>query len=84
MRARIAIVGDLDPRSPLHAATTRALAPAADGADAEWLATEAVPAAELADYDGFLIAPGSPYRSVHGALDAIRHARERGVPLVGT
>jgi CTP synthase (UTP-ammonia lyase) len=30
------------------------------------------------------IAPASPYRSMDGALRAIRYARERGVPLVGT
>ncbi len=38
----------------------------------------------LAAYDGLWIAPASPYRSMEGALGAIRYARERGVPLVGT
>jgi len=38
----------------------------------------------LARLDGVWLAPGSPYRSLDGALLAIRHARERGVPLVGT
>lgn len=38
----------------------------------------------LAPYDGVWIAPASPYRSMGGALAAVRYARERGVPLVGT
>jgi len=38
----------------------------------------------LAGYDGLFISPGSPYVSMEGALEAIRYARERGVPLVGT
>ena len=37
-----------------------------------------------ASYAGLLIAPGSPYRSMGGALKAIRVAREQGVPLLGT
>jgi CTP synthase (UTP-ammonia lyase) len=30
------------------------------------------------------IAPSTPYRDTEGALEAIRHAREHDVPLVGT
>jgi CTP synthase (UTP-ammonia lyase) len=42
------------------------------------------PAERLAGYAGLFIAPASPYRSMAGALAAIRFARERGVPLVAT
>jgi CTP synthase (UTP-ammonia lyase) len=35
-------------------------------------------------YTGLVIGPGSPYRDAEAVLDAIRSARERGVPLVGT
>jgi len=38
----------------------------------------------LESFDGFWIAPGSPYRSLDGALRAIRWARERDWPLVAT
>jgi hypothetical protein len=31
-----------------------------------------------------MIGPASPYRSMDGALAAVRLARERGVPLVAT
>jgi CTP synthase (UTP-ammonia lyase) len=88
MTARIAVVGDHDPRNRTHAMTSASLDHV--GLLFEWVATDAVgasasdAAARLAGFDGAWIAPASPYRSMDGALAAIRHARERGVPLVGT
>ena len=38
----------------------------------------------LAGADALLIAPGSPYRNMDGALSAITYARTRDVPLLGT
>ena len=83
----IGIVGDRNPAYLVHRATEEALQhlPAALGF--EWLTTDQIgpdPLAQLAGYAGLLIAPGSPYRSMSGALAAIRYARERGVPLLGT
>ena len=82
----VGIVGDFDARRPPHAATGRALGHA--GLRSEWVATVEVmperPEARLGRYAGLFIASGSPYRSMDGALAAIRYARERGVPLVGT
>jgi CTP synthase (UTP-ammonia lyase) len=82
----VGIVGNFDPTNATHQATNRALAHA--GLRSEWVPTEEVaperPQARLAVYAGLLIAPASPYRSMDGALAAIRLARERGVPLVGT
>jgi CTP synthase (UTP-ammonia lyase) len=81
----IAIVGDFDPANETHLATNAALEHA--GAQFEWVPTEdCANGAEtrLQGYGGILIAPASPYRSMDGALEAIRFARERGVPLVGT
>jgi CTP synthase (UTP-ammonia lyase) len=43
-----------------------------------------MPAEQLKEFVGFLIAPGSPYRSMQGALRVIRFARETGIPLLGT
>ena len=89
MKARIGIVGDFDGR-PTHTATRAALDHAASAADAgtdvRWLATEdlARDAGVLSGLDALLIAPGSPYRSLEGALGAIRFARERDLPLLGT
>jgi CTP synthase (UTP-ammonia lyase) len=67
-------------------ATNQALAYV--GLHAEWVPTVEVmphrPEARLDRYSGLFISPGSPYRSTAGALAAIRFARERGVPFVGT
>jgi len=81
---RIGIVGDFNPRNATHSATNDALAHV--GLVFEWFATDRVgdPAATLAGYAGLWIAPASPYRDMDGALAAVRYARERGVPLVGT
>jgi CTP synthase (UTP-ammonia lyase) len=81
---RIAIVGDYSELKETH----RAIDAELSAADVEyaWIPTTAVddPALTLADCDGLLIASGSPYASMDGALAAIRFARERGLPLVGT
>lgn len=85
-REGIGVVGDFNAVELTHQATNRALAHA--GLRFEWVPTVEVPphdpAARLSDYAGLLIAPASPYRSMEGALGAIRFARERGVPLVAT
>jgi CTP synthase (UTP-ammonia lyase) len=83
--AKVAVVGDWNPANHTHLATNAALEHA--GASFAWVATEACGGdapARLEGYSGIFVAPASPYRSMEGALDAIRHARERGVPLVGT
>jgi CTP synthase (UTP-ammonia lyase) len=79
---RIAIVGELDERKQTHRATNAELTAA--GADCTWVPTGAIgdPARSLGGFNGVVIAPGSPYASLDGALAAIRHARERGMPLV--
>jgi CTP synthase (UTP-ammonia lyase) len=84
-RTRIAVVGDFDPKNPTHRFTNDALEHL--GLGFQWLPTDTIgdePADQLDPHDGLWIAPASPYRSMEGALAAIRHARERGVPLVGT
>lgn len=85
-RDGIGVVGDFDPGEVTHQATNEALTHA--GLGFEWVPTPEVPpdepASRLAGYAGLFIAPASPYRSMEGALGAIRFARERGVPLVAT
>ena len=85
MSASIGIVGDFDPRNRTHQLTSQALEQL--GLGFAWVPTDTIgdePARRLAGYDGLWIAPASPYRSMEGALRAVRHARERGVPLVAT
>jgi CTP synthase (UTP-ammonia lyase) len=80
----IGIVGDFNPKNPTHRSTSEALDHL--GLRYDWVATDAVgdAAVVLGEYDGVWIAPASPYRSMNGALAAVRYARERGVPLVAT
>jgi len=88
---RVGIVGDYTPDFPPHGATDAGLAHAAAAlglaCETRWVSTASVgpdPETALAPYDALLVAPGSPYRSLAGALAAIRHARESGLPLLGT
>lgn len=88
---RVGIIGDHDPDNTTHAATDRALAHAAGdlgaSVDVEWLPTDALRghAPEVAQsFDALFCSPGSPYKSLDGALEAIRVAREDDIPFVGT
>lgn len=80
----IAIVGDRSAENPTHRATDAALA--ALGVEAHWLPTLALrdDLAPLGSATGVLVAPGSPYASMEGALAAIRWAREQAIPTLGT
>jgi len=85
MSVLIGVVGDFNPKNPTHRFTNEALDHVR--LPFEWVPTDAIedePEKRLAAYHGIWIAPASPYRSMDGALSAIRYARERGVPLVGT
>lgn len=92
MKTALAIVGDFIPNNESHRATNAAIdhCSAALGLPVEyrWIGTEEVAAQggldRLRGAGGFWIAPASPYRSMEGALSAIRSARERGIPLLGT
>jgi len=82
-RPHIAVVGDYQPENETHTATDAALGHV--GLGFEWLGTDTVdPERAVAEYDGVWVAPASPYRNMDAALEVIRLARERGVPLVGT
>jgi CTP synthase (UTP-ammonia lyase) len=86
---RIALVGDRDDGLTAHRAIPVALDLASRGApqalDYAWLGTERIDGAgALAGFDAVWCVPGSPYRRMEGALTAIRVARERGLPFLGT
>jgi CTP synthase (UTP-ammonia lyase) len=78
----IGVIGDYQPANKTHITLDASLEHA--GAQWEWVATDAVPSGLAGRYSAFWIAPASPYRSMEGALGAIRTARERGLPLVAT
>jgi CTP synthase (UTP-ammonia lyase) len=88
---RIGLIGDYDPEVKAHIAIPRAVALAShtNSFDAEihWLPTPLLESNDehaLSTYDAFWCVPGSPYASMDGALCAIRFARERGYPFLGT
>jgi CTP synthase (UTP-ammonia lyase) len=88
----IGIIGDFNASNPTHAATNTALKHAAQALsvpiDIQWLSTPPYETAgyvrTLEAYDGLWGAPGSPYQSREGAINAIRFARERDRPFLGT
>lgn len=86
---RLGLIGDYDAAVLAHQAIPRALALAgeavAEPVDYEWVPTEEVrDASRVSGFDGLWCVPASPYRSIEGALQAIRFAREQGRPFLGT
>ena len=88
---RVGIIGDFNPDFRPHTATDEAIGHAAEAlemsADVEWLPTaslEQQTEKTLLAFDALWCAPGSPYESMDGALNAIRLARELQWPFVGT
>jgi CTP synthase (UTP-ammonia lyase) len=86
----IALVGDYDADRVAHQAIPRALerARAAHGAKLAWawMGTADVESAPevLERFAAVWLVPASPYRSMGGALTAVRWARERGRAFLGT
>lgn len=90
MHLIIGIIGDYDGR-PSHIATENSLKHCEQMAgvlvEIVWLPTESfvdkIPDT-LYILDGLWCAPGSPYKSMQGAMNAIRCARENNIPFIGT
>ncbi|MFF4379091.1 hypothetical protein [Kitasatospora sp. NPDC001547] len=86
---RIALVGDRSPAVRSHARIPGLLDALAEHdhlvLDAYWIPTgDAAEPGALDGFDAVWLLPGSPYRSEAGALAAVRTARERGIPFLGT
>jgi CTP synthase (UTP-ammonia lyase) len=89
---KVGIIGDYDAASQFHQATNAALQHAASALsitiDVVWLPTPSLVAERgevtLQQFDALWCAPGSPYQSMDGALQAIRFARQQGRPFIGT
>ena len=85
----IGLIGDRSDAVVAHRAIPTALAMAARelGVEArhEWVPSDVIASSErVAGFDGLWCVPGSPYRSMEGVLLAIRYARERDRPFLGT
>lgn len=88
---KLAIIGDFNPSAKSHLATNQSIEHAAGHlglqVPADWLATEdlldSFPSI-VANYNGFWIAPGSPYKSMNNVLEIIQYARLHNIPVLGT
>jgi CTP synthase (UTP-ammonia lyase) len=85
----IGLIGDYNQSVPAHQAIPHALQLAAAALHIEvgfdWVPTEEVTSSVcISRFAGLWCVPASPYRSMDGALLAIRYARESAVPFLGT
>ncbi len=88
---KIGIIGDFSSEKPSHKATNEALNHCANylgiSIDFKWLPPESLESntdKSLMEFDGLWCAPGSPYKSMKGAINAIQFARENDYPFIGT
>jgi CTP synthase (UTP-ammonia lyase) len=88
-RVTIGLIGERSDSVPAHVAIPLALESAAEtlgiAVAFEWAPTDRIrSASRVASFDGLWCVPASPYRSMEGALIAIRCAREGRIPFLGT
>jgi CTP synthase (UTP-ammonia lyase) len=88
-RIRVGLIGNYDASVVAHQAIPIALQLAGKECKLpivpEWVPTEEIQSVgRIADFDGLWCVPASPYRSMEGALLAIRFAREQLRPFLGT
>jgi CTP synthase (UTP-ammonia lyase) len=86
----IGIIGDYDGR-PSHIATNESIKHCATKLglrlESKWISTDSLKDGareKLNQFDGLWCAPGSPYKSLLGAINAIQYARENNYPFIGT
>ena len=90
MTIKIGLIGDYSPDVKAHQAIPQALRLAAVQTNCEteetWLATEDIlgNVGQISGFDALWCVPASPYKSMDGALAAIKYAREKGIPFLGT
>ncbi|MFF0269531.1 hypothetical protein [Kribbella sp. NPDC004536] len=81
---RLALVGDRSPHVRSHARIPGLLRQLEErdhlDLDVYWIPT----GESVEGFDGVWLLPGSPYRSEAGAIQAVRTAREQGIPFLGT
>ena len=86
--ARVALVGDRSANVRAHARIPvlieALLRREGIALDAHWIATPEAEECDLSGFDAIWVVPGSPYASADGAITAVRTARERRIPFLGT
>ncbi len=89
---RIALIGDYSAAVTAHVAIPAALELAANALNVAvepvWIHTSNLRSEDevlsLLGYEGIWCVPASPYANTEGAISAIRLARTRGIPFLGT
>lgn len=88
---KLAIIGDYDDNFKPHKATNEAIGHSINKYNiqlqSEWISTDSIESNFeniISTFDGFWIAPGSPYNSMSGALEIIKFARTNNIPTFGT
>ncbi|MFT3827326.1 MAG: hypothetical protein QM731_25585 [Chitinophagaceae bacterium] len=88
---RLGIIGDFNATVYTHQKTNEAVEHAAKlfgrSFQYEWVPTEQIEntfATITSSFDGFIIAPGSPYKNMQGVLKMIEFARVNRFPVLGT
>jgi CTP synthase (UTP-ammonia lyase) len=84
VRVCIALVGDRQPDHPSHRELDAVRGMLGEDVSADWVATDGERIRSLEEFDGVWLVPGSPYADDGAALAAVRWARERDVPFLGT
>ncbi|MCC9165402.1 CTP synthase C-terminal region-related (seleno)protein [Pontibacter harenae] len=91
MKTKLAIIGDYNDTFRPHKATNEGIEHSIKKLDIQlqydWIATDTIETdfdKIITTYNGFWIAPGSPYKSMAGALRIIKYARENSIPTLGT
>lgn len=84
MTVRIAIVGDENDALASHRELNAVRPMLGDDVNAEWVPTDGPAISNLSGFDGVWLVPGSPYADDAAAYEAVRWARERDVPFLGT
>ncbi len=88
MALTIALIGDFNKEVIAHMAIPQAIEISANvlqfNAESHWVDTDRLRLDELKSFDAIWCVPASPYKSMEGALTAIRYARENHVPFLGT
>ena len=84
MPVNIAIVGDENDAYPSHREINAVRSMLGEGVDAQWVPTDGERVRGLDGFGGIWLTPGSPYADDGAAYEAVRWARERDVPFLGT
>ncbi|WP_246317420.1 hypothetical protein [Paenibacillus agri] len=89
--SKIGLIGDFDAEVVAHIAIPQAIQLASQDLgcqiEIEWIPTTSLEQdyeQKLATFQALWTVPASPYKSMQGALNGIRFAREHNIPFLGT